>query len=181
MIRINILPYREERKRTELARQIMILAGTFVIFFLVVASVHLYMTISTRSLAHEVKAAEDKLAALGEVTGDLDKIKKDKMLLEKKIAIIEDLEKGRGRPVVLMEELSATVPIGQVWISTIEKGEDTLRVEGIAIDNPAIALFMQQLEKSPVIASVDLVSSELTTISGTRLMNFKLLCGIRKG
>lgn len=181
MIRINLLPYREERKKTELARQIIILAGIFVIFFLVVAGVHLYMTFSLRSYTHEVKAAEEKLASLGEVTVDLEKIKKDKELLEKKIAVIEDLEKGRGRPVVLMEELSATVPVGQVWLSTIEKGADTLRVEGVAIDNPAIALFMQQLEKSPIIASVDLVSSELTAISGTKLMNFKLLCSLRKG
>lgn len=181
MIRINLLPYREEKRKADIKRQVIFIVGIFLLFFIIVGSLQLFMTLSVNSLQAEVKSAETRLAILTKITGDLDKFKKDKELLEKKIAIIENLEKGRTLPVHILDEFAERIPVGKVWLVTIKKSDDALLVEGVAIDNPAVALFMTQLERSSYFQSVDLISSEQTLISNVKLMTFTLSLNMEKG
>jgi len=53
---------------------------------------------------------------------------------------------------------------------------NNLQIEGMAKDNPTIALFMKKLEGSPYIRTVDLVSSKQQPIADVKLMRFKLSC-----
>jgi Tfp pilus assembly protein PilN len=88
MIRINLLPYREMRRKAEIRRQITVVVSSVLIFFFIIGSLQLYMSLSIRNLEREVKAAEEKLKVLVALTGDIDKFRQDKELMEKKIAII---------------------------------------------------------------------------------------------
>lgn len=181
MIKINLLPYREERKKADTQRQIVVATGVCLIFFLIAALFQFVVTLSIGSYERDVKASEQQLAILVKITGDIDKFKKDKETLEKKIAVIDNLEIGRTLPVHILEELSANVPVGKVWIMAFKKIEDKITIEGVALDNPAIAQFMRQLEQSSYLESVDLISSEQTTISDVKLMNFTLSCVVERG
>ncbi|MBW2648912.1 MAG: PilN domain-containing protein [Deltaproteobacteria bacterium] len=160
MTRINLLPYREERKRARAKRQVLIGLVSFGIFFLLVVSLHIYVAMNIAELETEVKSAHNKLDTLTKVTGDLGKFKANQALLEKKIGIIKDLERD---------------------ITSVAKKDNTLRVKGVAINNPAIAQFMKRLEGSPYIKTVDLISSKQMVISGVKLMGFTLLCTAEKG
>jgi len=42
MIKINLLPYREKEKKENLARQLIIIGATFVVFLLLLVSVYFY-------------------------------------------------------------------------------------------------------------------------------------------
>ena len=181
MIRINLLPYREEKRKADIKRQVVVIASVFLLFFIIVISLQLFMTLSVKRLEAEVKSGEERLAILTRITGDLDKFKKDKEILEKKIAIIENLEQGRSLPVHILDEFTERIPVGKVWLVTIRKSTDGLLVEGVAIDNPAIALFMMQLEKSSYFENVDLISSEQTSVSNVKLMTFTLSLIVEKG
>jgi type IV pilus assembly protein PilN len=181
MIRINLLPYREMRRKADIRRQIVILVSSALIFFLIIGSIQLYMSISIRNLEGEVKSAGEKLRVLVELTGDIDKFKKDKEIMERKVEIIENLEKNRKDPVRILDELSIRIPARQIWLTSIEKNGTYLKLEGVAVNNPAIALFMKTLEASSYIESVDLVSSRKTTFAETKLMSFTLSCILGKG
>jgi len=181
MIRINLLPYREMRRKAVIRRQIIGVVSSALIFFFIIGSLQLYMSLSIRNLEKEVKVAEEKLKTLVALTGDIDKFRKDKELMEKKIAIIENLEKNRKDPIRILDELAQGLPAGQIWLVRLEKNGNTLKLEGVAISNPAIALFMKTLEESPAIESVDLVSSRQTSIADSKLMSFVLSCTLGKG
>ncbi|MBN2284518.1 MAG: PilN domain-containing protein [Deltaproteobacteria bacterium] len=181
MIKINLLPYREERKKADLQRQIIMISGIIVLFLFIIGAVQLFVTMSVSGLERDVAAAEQQLTILTKITGDLDKYKKDKETLEKKIAIIDDLEKGRSKPVRFLDDLAAAVPIGKIWLTAFKKDDEGITIEGVAIDNIAIALFMQRLQESSMVTSVDLISSEQVTVSGVKLMNFTLSCNQIKG
>ena len=86
MIKINLLPYREKEKKENIARQITIIGGSFVVFILLLIFVQFNLSSSIKSLEGQVKESEIKLVDLNKKIGDLDKFKKDKKeLLERQI------------------------------------------------------------------------------------------------
>jgi type IV pilus assembly protein PilN len=176
MIKLNLLPYKEERRKAAMVRQLVIVVASITIFIFIIGITHIYMTMTVNRLERDVEAAGKKLEELTKITGDLEKFKQDKTLVEKKIAIIDRLEKGRTGPVHLLDEFATRIPKREVWLSAIEEVGPTLEIEGMAKDNPTIALFMKTLEESPYIQSVDLISSKQEVVSDVKLMRFRLSC-----
>lgn len=181
MTRINLLPYREEKKKASAKRQVLIGLVSFGIFFLVIVSLYVYVIMGVAKLETKVKSARIQLDALTKVTGNLEKFKADKKILEKKIGVIKDLEKNRAYPVHIMDELASRISPDSEWLTSVTEKDNSLRVKGVAVNNPAIAQFMKRLEESPYIKTVDLISSKQTVISGVKLMGFVLLCTAEKG
>src|SRR3989339_259567 len=99
MIKINLLPYREQEKKENLQRQIMILSGTLALFLLIILAVHLYFTMSIGNMEKEIREAEAKLVVLDKKVGDIEGYKRDKKELEQKLGVINSLEKNRLFPV----------------------------------------------------------------------------------
>lgn len=181
MIRINLLPYREAEKKADLQRQIVILAGTFAVFLLVIVSLQVYVTAAVISLGTKVKDREDRLAVLQKKIGDIEVFKQDMKDAEKKLSIIKTLERNRLYPVRLLDELSRVVPVEDIWLEKLSEQGTELRIEGVARNNIAVALFMKNLEKSGFIKSVDLTSSKQTEISSVKVQQFILLCSVERG
>ena len=50
MIKINLIPYHEKEKKENLARQIAVMAGAFLLFILCLAGVYVYMTVQVGRL-----------------------------------------------------------------------------------------------------------------------------------
>jgi type IV pilus assembly protein PilN len=181
MIKINLLPYRERKKISVMKRQVIALAGLTGAFVLLIVSLHVYTVLSIGWLEKDVKAADQQLKELVKVAGEMDVVMADKKLLEKKIDIINNLEKSRMDMVLLFNEMTLTVPPGQVWLTSISEAGGELRLEGMARDNVAIAHFMSNLERSSLIKSVDLRSSKQDKISNTKVQKFNISCSLKKG
>lgn len=181
MIRINLLPYRETEQKANLQRQIVIIAGTFALFLIVVIALQVYLTANISGLEKKVKDREARLAVLDKKIGDIEMFKQDKTDIEKKLSIIKNLEQNRLYPVRLLDELSRMVPVEDVWLEKLSEQGTELRIEGMARNNIAVALFMKNLEKSGFIKSVDLTSSKQTEISSIKVQQFNLLCSMEKG
>lgn len=181
MIKINLLPYVEKKKEADLKHQIIVISSVFVVFVLIISSLHIYFVRSIGNLEKEIKVAEAQLKVLTKITGDIEKFKKDKVILKKKLAVIEDLEKSRLDPVLFLDDLTTRVPQKRVWLTALSGSGADLKMAGIARDNSAIADFMRNLENSQFVKSVDLISSKQIVVSNIRLKKFILLCTMKKG
>lgn len=181
MIRINLLPYREKEKREDVTRQIMIIGITFVVFVLALGSLHLYLTMSISSLEENITKQQAELDRLNKIIRDIDVFKRDKALLEKKIAIINTLEENRLAPVRMLDELTTMVPVKDVWLEKLSEKGTAITIEGMARSNIAVAHFMKNLAGSTFIKSVDLISTKEKEISGIKLQQFIISCVKKKG
>ncbi len=180
MIRVNLLPYWEEKKKADIKRQIIIASIAFASLFVIIVSVHLYMIASISSLEDNVGDARVRLKQLTKITGDINQFKKDKAIVQKKLNIITNLELNRMDPVYLMDTFASKVPEGKIWITALAETGANLRVEGVALNNPAIAQFMKVLEASETIQSIDLLSAKQIIISEVKLTSFVLSCGLKE-
>ena len=180
MIRINLLPYREKEKKANLARQLIIIGATFVVFLAILVSLYFYVITSVKSLEADIKKSETELARLTKVLGDIEVFKADKKVMEKKLAVIQNLEANRLAPVRLLDELAVLVPTKDIWLEKMVESGSSLRIEVVGRDNIVVALFMKNLERSDYIRSVDLVLSKQAEISGVKLQRFVLSCMTKK-
>jgi len=83
--------------------------------------------------------------------------------------------------VLLLNEVARTIPPGQVWLVLLAETGSNLRIDGIARDNLAVAVFMNNLERSALIKSVDLSASKQDKIANTKVQKFVLNCSLKKG
>jgi len=181
MIRINLLPYHEKAKKETQARQIIIIASAFTIFLLIVGAVHAWITMSVSSLEKDVKAKEERIVVLNKLIGEVEQIRNEKKILEKKLEVIQNLEKNRNYPVRLFADVASQVPNKDVWLEKLSQKGQSLALEGKARDNFAVVRFIKNMEGSMYIQSVELVSSKQTEISGIKLQQFILACVLKSG
>jgi type IV pilus assembly protein PilN len=178
MIKINLL-YRsveEKEKKTNVARQMVIVVVASVVFALLLASIQLYVVRTIMNLESEIKTKEARLVVLKKIIGELDDIKAEKKILEKKLAVIKRLEEDRLYPVRLLDEVNTLVPARDLRLTKVSEQGTRLNIEGVGRDNIAVALFMKSLELSKYIQSVDLISSKQVDMSGIKVQQFSLSC-----
>ncbi len=181
MIRINLLPYGEQEKKNLLQSQALALSAFFGAFILPIFALHFYAVLRIGWLEDDVRAADAQLKALAKISVKADLVRTDKKILEKKIDTINTLEKSKRDVVLHLKEVAAAFPPDQMWLTMISESGTSLRIDGIAKDNIAIARFMRNLERSSYIRSVDLKGSRQDRISNTMIHKFTITCGLKEG
>ena len=181
MIRINLLPYREKEKKANLQSRVVLLAGSLLLFLLVLGSVYLYFSMGISGLEKSIREEDTKLAVLNKKVGDIEDFKRDRQNVEQKLAVIKSLESHRFFPVRMLDELNALVPAKDIWLERINQTGNDLRIEGVARNNDVVARFLKGLEKAGFIQTVDLMGTKEKEISGNKLQQFILTFITKKG
>lgn len=159
MAKINLLPWRAERRKLREREFYMMLLMTAVAAFAVLFAAiywmsHLIDNQNQRNtyLQNEIKGLDKKIEEIKE----LDKTRSQ--LLTRK-EIIEQLQSNRSQMVHLFDELVKTIPDG-TRLSTMKQVGDTLTLEGIAESNSRVATYMRNIDASPWMGRTDLRKTE---------------------
>jgi type IV pilus assembly protein PilN len=178
MIRINLLPFRAARKRENIKRQVTVYVLSVIL--LLVAMAYTFLQLDGR--LSDAKAQETQLnqalAKHRKTIARINDLKKKIKMIEQKLDVIRKLEAGKQGPVRLLDELAEAVPKDRLWLSAMAESGGNLTLTGSARNNETVAEFMVNLESSPIVQSVDLQSSQSTTIQGVSLSNFSLKCTV---
>lgn len=180
MIRINLLPYREKEKKANLQSQIVFLAGSVMLFVLVLGAVYLYFSMSISGLEKSIQEEDAKLVVLNKKVGNIEGLKRDKQEVEQKLEMIKSLESHRFFPVRMLDGLNLLIPTRDIWLERINQTGNDLRIEGVARNNDVVARFMKSLEKAGFIQTVDLMGTKEKEVSGNKLQQFILTCVTKK-
>lgn len=171
MIRINLIRGKRKKKREfslgslYLLVPLLVLAGVF--FF------HQSLVRKTTALESDIRKATARIELLKKEIGEVEKFKARKAELQKKVDIINNLQKGRVGPVKILDTVSSVIP-EHSWIEKISLSGDKIVLEGIAMNNTVVADFMTALTKSGRFRDVVLGSADQTTVAGTKLVKFNL-------
>lgn len=155
MARINLLPWRAERRKQRQKEFSILLAmsalGAVLLAFLMVG--YYKAQISGQNERNQYLTQQIDL-----VQKQIDEIKlldekKAKLLARKEI--IEKLQANRSQMVHLFDSLVRTIPDG-VILTSIKQDEDTLTLEGRAQSNARVSTYMRNLEGSGWMTKPDL-------------------------
>ncbi len=173
MAKINLLPwreaYRQERKREFLG----VIAGIGL-----AAAFGAYVWVSSVQSAIENQNARNQLlnqeiAKLDAQVKEISEIKKVRDDLLARIKVITDLEGTRPVIVRYFDELARAIPDG-VWISSAERKDNVVTIEGVAESYNRIASFLRNLEASDWYASHNLISVDAAPEEGEDASRFKM-------
>ncbi|MCB1553416.1 MAG: PilN domain-containing protein [Xanthomonadales bacterium] len=175
MTRINLLPWREERRNQRQKEFLALLGLTAALALMAAFGVVQYFSglVENQSqrnimLQQEIKALDVKIAEIAE----LEKKKGD--LLSRK-QVIEQLQADRSQMVHLFDELVRTIPDG-VRLNAIKQSGSALTLAGVAQSNARVSSYMRSLEASGWIAQPDLTIIEAK--GGDRSMPYEFTLGI---
>jgi type IV pilus assembly protein PilN len=173
MIRINLLPVREARRKANLRQQGGLLAAAVLAGLAASAMLHIKITASISSERTRVAAAERELAELEKTLKEVERFRKEKEEIERKLAVIDRLERSRTGPVRILDEVATRMP-ERMWLTDMKLSGGELSLGGYGIDNETIAAFLTSLEDSEFISNVQLEKTELQENKGLKLNEFRI-------
>jgi type IV pilus assembly protein PilN len=155
MARINLLPWRTDRRKQREREFYMLLIASAVAagFALLVLIGWMGARVDNQNernayLSTEIKALDKQIEEINE----LDKTKSQ--LLTRK-QIIEQLQSNRSQMVHLFDEMVRTIPDG-VRLTAMKQAGDVLTLEGVAESNARVASYMRNIDNSPWMGRTDL-------------------------
>lgn len=137
--------------------------------------VHSGLLASMEEQRAAIQVGEAEIARLKPIIDELNQFKKDKALLEKKLAAIKTLEGARHGPVKIYAELGALMP-SQVWVTSLRESNKAAVMDGLGLDSQSIAVFVNALQRSRYFANVELTTVESTKYLGLDVKKFSLTC-----
>ena len=179
MIRINLLPWREERRKARrqqffaLSGLISVLAG--LIWFLGYGFINGY--VSAQQAKNDFLKAE--IAGLDKEIAEITRLKEQTDSLLSRKRIIESLQANRTETVHLFNELVRQVP-ESVYLSVIKQTGEKINLTGYAQSNARVSTLMRNIEASPVMERPDLVEIKSATVDNRRLFDFNLNVAITR-
>lgn len=177
MIRINLLPHREE-KRKERRQQFYTLSGAMVLLGAAIALlVHtIYAGYIERQ---ETKNAfiKAEIVKLDEEIVEIRRLREqiDSLLARKQV--IESLQSSRAETVHLFNELARKMPNG-VYLKSVKQAAQQVTLVGYAQSNARVSTLMRSLDESPFLQNPGLVEVKSATVNNRRVSEFILNIGI---
>lgn len=155
MAKINLLPWRAERRKQRQQQFYTLLAIVAIAAVLAVFGIKLYFD----SL---IEAQQARNAYLQNEISEVDKKIKEIESLDKKRAdllqrkqVIEELQASRSQMVHLFDELVQTIPEG-IRLTSIKQNGSVLTLEGVSQSNARVSSYIRALEGSGWMARPDL-------------------------
>jgi type IV pilus assembly protein PilN len=173
MLQINLLPVREARLKAELREYVM---QAFLVVLLVAGSIGIVQS-RMRDKLENAKARVNQMDNdIRQFKPQLDQVaafRKKKRELEKKIDVIDGLDRARSGPVRVMTELAERTP-DRLWLNSMTTSGTSISLKGYSLDNELVALFLRGLNESPHFNDVDLDNTKLTSAKqgGLKLVSF---------
>jgi type IV pilus assembly protein PilN len=144
MIRINLLPVRQVKKR-ELGRQFVVVAVGLTVIALI-GNWFWYGQLAAQRDKNQQRIDDTKrrIAELDKVIGEVKNINTHRKDVKDKLEVLSKLRKGRSGPVKMMDALATATP-KKVWITDFEEKQQSVLMKGKAVSNEDVADFMRGL------------------------------------
>jgi len=173
MIRINLLPYRKERRQKQIIQHLSYVGAVLACVLLLVVGLNMYITGVLSDMQEEKAQLQRQNAQLAKKIGKLrglDKLRED---VEGKLALVDRLQEGRFETLMTLNGIAEAIP-ENVWFSSVVDNHGQLKFVGYAESNKAVANFMRALDQSNMFQHIALQMIKRVTVAGMPVRSFTL-------
>ena len=184
MIRINLLPHREEKRKQRKAAflRMLVLSAVMGLALVLAASGYFAAQIANQTQRNEFIKAEN--AKLDAQIKEIATLKQEIEALKARQQAVEDLQSDRNQPVYLMDELVKQAPEG-IYLNSFKQDGQRVALNGYAQSNERVSELLRNLgNNSPWLERPDLVEIRSATAGqgkdAKRVFEFTVNVGIKR-
>jgi len=179
MIRINLLPWREARRKARNLQFYILMGMVAGLAASIVLLVHGYYATRISTQTERNRFLKDENTKLDKEIEEIKKLKEEIQALLSRKQVIETLQADRAQTVYVLEQLVRQTPDG-VYLKSIRQTGAKVNLSGYAQSNARVSTLMRNLEASPYLENPDLVEIKVANINNKRLSEFIMNVSIRR-
>jgi len=179
MAKINLLPWRTERRKQRQKEFYTMLGGTALVAVVIAFGVVKFYDNLLANQEDKNTYLREQITTLDAQIKEIEALDKKKAELLARKAVIEQLQANRSQMVHLFDELVRTIPDG-VRLNSIKQTGENLTLDGVAQSNARVSSYMRALESSGWMTKPDLSVIEAKGEDKTLPYNFALQVKLTK-
>jgi len=173
MIRINLLPYRPDRRKNKILQHLGWLFGSIALVTALLMLVSTYGNGQLTDLQAEFGQLKAQNIVLKKKIGKIRNLDKLRVDVERKLSLVDELQQGRFESLKALTALSAAIP-ENVWLTSIVDSSGKFKIAGLGESNKAVANFMRSLDKEPLFGNISLQVITRNEANGVPVRNFAM-------
>ncbi|HET9404872.1 MAG TPA: PilN domain-containing protein [Burkholderiales bacterium] len=179
MIRVNLLPHREIRRKAQ-QQQFFIMLGTVVaigagIWF----GVHFYLEDQFDNQVSRNKYLQEEIVKLDKQIAEIQKLKDQTAALLARKRVVETLQGTRSEVVHLLDQLVRQLPDG-VYLKSIKQAGTRVTIAGLTQSQARVSTLMRNLEASPHLENPGLIEIKGAQQGSLRINEFLMNINITR-
>lgn len=184
MILINLLPYREERRKRRKAAFFAGLGLAGLVGAGIVVAVYLLLQFLTQEQQSRNQYIQGEITRLEAQIKDIANLKGEIESLKSRQRAVEDLQTDRNTPVQLLNDVARLAPEG-IYVTGIRQADKVVTISGIAQTNERVSEFLRNVSRgSEWLEKPDLIEVKLANVSTNtrdqrRLLDFSMKVSIK--
>jgi type IV pilus assembly protein PilN len=182
MIRVNLLPHREEKRKRRQQQFIGIAASTIVLGLVVAGAIWFFLDRQVEQQRANVAYMKSEIGKLDKQIEEIRKIREETASLLAKKQVVEGLQSNRSEPVQLLDQLLRQLPEG-IYLKQIKQTGVKVNVVGYAQSNARVSTLMRNLGASPYLENPELVEIKAVLLDNNpnkRVNEFSMNISIKR-
>ena len=174
MIKINLLPHAKRAKTSDAEKQVMLFVLLILAVIVTVVSLGVWSGGKVRELEQVVREKEARKQVLMSRVGRVNSLLRELEAVEANIRAIREIRLKQQLPVRYVDESVRILPGERMWFENLNLSrEGVLDIRGVALDNQAFAMYVDDLRKSAYIRNVNTQRTSSRRVMDLDLVEFQ--------
>jgi type IV pilus assembly protein PilN len=173
MVRINLLPHREQKRQARQRTFVSVAIGLAVLGVAVVGLVHIIIAARIDNQNNRNALLTTEIAKLDEQIKEIDKLREQTQALLARKQIVETLQANRTEAVHLLDQLVRQLPDG-LYLRSVKQAGAKVTLVGYAQSNARVSTLMRNIESSPWLTGSELVEIKSVPLEKQKVNEFTL-------
>ena len=179
MIRLNLLPHREQRRQARRRQFISLALSLSILGVAVVALGHVVLANRIENQESRNNLLKSEITKLDAQIKEIDKLREQTLALLSRKQVVETLQTNRTEAVHLIDQIVRQLPDG-IYLRSVKQTDARVTLVGYAQSNARVSTLMRNIESSPWLERPALVEIKSVQLPGGRMNEFTLNLQVKR-
>ena len=179
MVRINLLPHREQRRQSRQRQFVSLAIGLAILGLAVVGLGHVVIAARIDNQNSRNTLLKTEIAKLDEQIKEIDRLREQTQALLARKQIVETLQANRAEAVHLLDQLVRQLPDG-LYLKSVKQTGARVTLVGYAQSSARVSTLMRNIESSPWLTAPELVEIKSVALDRQKVNEFTLALQVKR-
>ena len=179
MVRINLLPHREQKRQARQRQFVSMAIGLVILAVALVGLVHIIIAARIDDQRSRNALLQTEIAKLDEQIKEIDRLRDQTQALLARKQVVETLQSNRTEAVHLLDQLVRQLPDG-IYLKSVKQAGTKVTLDGYAQSNARVSTLMRNIESSPWLTAPELIEIKSVALDKQKVNEFVLALQVKR-